>query len=103
MATGWKRSHLGLRRAQPEGLLGRVRQQVGPHLQHGGRLVVDQVRRDGRVLLQALLDGVLQLWRDQTDGEETADQRLRRSVKLQQPPSLGITAGANGWPAPSDL
>lgn len=84
MATGWKRSHLGLRRAQLAGLLGRVCQQVGPHLQHGGRLVVDQVRRDaGRVLLQALLDGVLQLWRDQTDGEETADQRLRRSVELQ--------------------
>lgn len=68
MATGGTRSHLGLHHVQFAGLLCRVGQQVGPDLQHGGCLVVDDVWRDARhFLLGALLNGVLQLWTDQTD------------------------------------
>lgn len=75
MATGRKPSHLGLHHAQLPGLLRRVCQQVRPHLQHGGRLVVDDLRGDARhFLLHALLNGVLQLRRDRAERETVIEK-----------------------------
>lgn len=66
LLPGSDRSHLGFHHAQFPALLCRVGQQVGPERQHGGRVVVERVRAAGRLLLQAPLDGVLQLVKSNT-------------------------------------
>lgn len=59
---GWDRSHLGFHQAQFPALLRCVGQQVGPDLQHGGGVVVEDMwGAAGRLLLDAPLNGVLQL------------------------------------------